>query len=44
MPAALHVIVPYSPMIQDARNSHKGRTEPPGSRHVKLGETLRVLN
>jgi hypothetical protein len=21
-------------MIQDARNSHKGRTEPPGSRHI----------
>jgi RimJ/RimL family protein N-acetyltransferase len=40
MPAALHVIVPYSPMIQDARNSHKGRTEPPGSRHGGSGLRL----
>ena len=39
VPASLHVIVPSSPMIQGARNSHKGRTDPPGSRHQPEGPT-----
>lgn len=33
VPALLHVIVPVSPMIVDAWNSHNHRTEPPGSGH-----------
>jgi len=31
--ASLHRGVPSSPIIQGARNSHKGRTDPPGSGH-----------
>ena len=30
-------------MIQGARNSHKGRTDPPGSGHQRFTETIEEL-